>query len=156
MRDSRNAKGYVVYQCKCVKNFGPADIKGAVEKFLSGQWAEKASTLVLCTSESLVRRERADELEKQTRKLEAKGVGLIPWCADQLALKLKDNPKIVQDFFGKPWVEQFCGQEAASALRNRLDASQVTEFRQKLGGVYTRVFHINDPGIEAGPSTDIP
>lgn len=151
----RNAKGYVVYQCKRVENFGPADIKDAVKKFLSGEWAQKASTLVLCTSESLVPRTRANELEKQTRELKDKGVSLIPWDADQLSLMLKDYPKIVHDFFGKPWVERFCGQEAVSALRNRLDALQVTEFRQKLGRFYTHVFNINDPGIETGSSTDI-
>jgi len=151
----REGKGYIVYQCKRVADFGPSEISDAVSKFLAGRWADRASTLVLCTSESLVARNRAEELEKQSTKLHPKGVRLLSWDAGELSLKLKNDPYIVYDFFGRPWVEQFCGEEAAVTTRSRLDASQITEYRRTLGEFYTHVFNINDPGIDTGLSADI-
>src|SRR4051794_37844018 len=58
---ARLASGkYRVYQCKNEKDFGPAKIRAAVEKFLGGEWANDATELVLCTRESLRSTQRSD------------------------------------------------------------------------------------------------
>jgi len=142
-----SADKYSVYQCKRVKGFGPAKIKGAVLKFLEGEWASKSDTFVLCTSESLEPREQADEFKTQSALLKEKGITLIPWDSPQLSLKLKDFPELVDDFFGRVWVGAFCGEEQAAKLGKRLDAGEVAEFREKYGVFYKHVFNIHDPGL---------
>lgn len=138
---------YRVYQCKHVDDFGPTKIKDVVSKFLVGEWASKADTFVLCTKESLVRKERADELETQNALLKEKGITLIPWDSHQLSMKLKDSPELIDDFFGRAWVTKFCGEEQAAKLGKRLDAGKVAEFREKYGAFYKHVFNIHDPGL---------
>ncbi len=146
---------YVVYQCKRVANFTASDITHAVQAFLAGAWAGKASQFVLCTQVSLEPRSLADEFEKQATALRARNISLLAWDSRQLSGKLKDDPKVVNDFFGKAWLSSFCGAEAADLLRNRLDATQVAEFRRNLGQFYTHVFNVNDPASEATSSTEI-
>ncbi len=151
----KRTRGYVVYQCKRVAQFGPADLANAVEKFLSGEWATKASTFVLCIQASLERRELADELEKQAKLLGGQNISLVSWDSRQLSQELKNCPVLVNDFFGKAWVAAFCGTEIANSLQNRLDASQVTEFRTRLGKFYTQVFNVLDPGFEGNAAADM-
>lgn len=144
---------YTVYQCKRVRGFGPAEIKEAVSKFLEGEdWPEKTRTFVLCTSESLVSRDRVDELEKQRAVLGRRGIGLVSWDKNALEAKLKELPKLVDDFFGRAWVDAFCGQGQAEALGERLDAWKVAEFRSRFGDFYRHVFNTHDPGLPLAPS----
>jgi hypothetical protein len=110
---------YRVYQCKRENDFGPTKIKRAVAKFLDGAWVEKTATLVLCTKESLVEKKRADELEAQRKVLAEKGIRLGVWDSGQLSSMLKGHPGLVDDFFGRAWVEAFCGADAISPARPR-------------------------------------
>ncbi|MED2918694.1 NACHT domain-containing protein [Bacillus thuringiensis] len=138
---------YFVYQCKRVKNFGPAAIKAAVKKFLEGKWANKTDTFILCTSESMVPTECADEIEAQREVLNKEGIKFISWDKVTLSSKLKDLPKIVDDFFGRSWVDRFCGSEKAQGLGSRLDNKLVSEFREKMKVFYKQVFQTHDPGL---------
>ena len=138
---------FSVYQCKRVKNFGPASIKAAVDTFLKGEWVEKTGTFALCTSESMVLTERAEEIERQSRILKEKGINYISWDKESLSLKLKDFPEIVDDFFGRAWVEAFCGSEKAEELGSRLDNEQIAQFREQMREFYKRVFQTHDPGL---------
>lgn len=112
----RTASTYRVYQCKNEKYFGPKKIEDAVTEFLDGDWVTKADTLVLCTRESLASVARANELERQAKKLKSRGITLLAWDSDELSLKLKARPQIVHDFFSRGWVEIFCGIEVAASL----------------------------------------
>lgn len=144
---------YTVYQCKCERGFGPAKMEKAVSTFLDGEyWPEKTKTFVLCTSESLVSKDRAKELEKQRTILESRGIGLLSWDKNELETKLKEMPELVDDFFGRAWVEAFCGQKQAQALGERLDAWKVAEFRSRFGDFYRHVFNTHDPGLPLAPS----
>src|ERR1700730_12140758 len=138
---------YRVYQCKRENDFGAAKIRKAVDRFLGGAWAKEARTLVLCTKESLIATKRANELEVQRERLAKEGVTLLSWDSLQLSLLLKGHPELVDDFFGRPWVAAFLGDEAAAHLGRRLDAADVIEFRKSLGVFYTRVFAQHDPGL---------
>jgi len=142
-----SADKYSVYQCKRVEKFGPAKIKGAVSKFLEGEWAGKTDTFVLCTKEDFKSKIRANAFETQSALLKEKGITLIPWDSHQLSMKLKDFPELIDDFFGRAWVAKFCGEEQAAKLGKRLDAGEVAEFREKYGAFYRHVFNSHDPGL---------
>jgi energy-coupling factor transporter ATP-binding protein EcfA2 len=138
---------YRVYQCKKEKAFGAAKIKGAVEKFLNGNWVDRTDTFVLCTQESLEPTALAEELEQQAAALRMKEITLLPWDSRQLSGVLKQLPEIVDDFFGREWVREFCGDESAERLGDRLDVSQIVEFRKEMGRFYAHVFNVQDSGL---------
>jgi hypothetical protein len=148
-------QGYAVYQCKRVAKLGPADIRQAVKRFLEGAWAARSSSLILCTEKSFEDRSIAEEFETQAALLADKKISLLAWDARHLSESLRVKPEIVNDFFGKAWLEAFLGASASAALRNRLDVSQVAEFREKLGQFYMHVFNTNDPGSEGSASGDM-
>jgi hypothetical protein len=143
----KQSEKYRVYQCKREKRFGPSKINKAVNRFLEDSWADKSETLVLCTTESMVPTDRAKALEAEQAKLRSKGINLIPWDSNQLSIKLKALPEIVDDFFGRAWVEAFCGTEAVERLGQRLDAQGIAEFRRRFAVFYQRVFNKHDPGL---------
>ncbi|HEY0101041.1 MAG TPA: NACHT domain-containing protein, partial [Pyrinomonadaceae bacterium] len=150
---SKTSGQYTVYQCKREKGFSASKIEGAVTTFLAGTWSGRASTFVLCTMESLVSTGRAEEVERQRTILAAKGVDFVIWDGQQLSLRLKALPVIVDDFFGRTWVEAFCGGNAADQLGGRLDAVRMAEFRLRLGNFYQRLFNNHDPGLPLLAST---
>jgi hypothetical protein len=104
---------YRVYQCKRERAFGAAKIRAAVEKFLQGDWVGRSDTLVLCTQESLEPTALALELERQAAALREQGITLIAWDSRRLSGALKEMPDLVDDFFGRAWVREFCGDEQA-------------------------------------------
>ena len=150
---SSDIEKYRVYQCKNEKNFGSAKIKKAIEDFITGEWLNKSGTFVLCTRESLRSTERTEEFAKQATILKEHGVSLFPWDAEEISSKLKSYPEIVDDFFGRPWVKIFCGEEIANSLGERLDAKAIKELRTQLQSLYERIFNLHDRGI---PLSDVP
>jgi hypothetical protein len=135
------------YQCKREKNFGPSKIKAAVEEFLKGQWASRTDRLILCTQESLEPKAKAKEFENQAEALRQRGITLLSWDERQLSIRLKGLPELVDDFFGRVWVREFCGEEEAERLGERLDAAQVAEYRRRMGRFYAHVFDVQDAGL---------
>ncbi|MEI6152621.1 MAG: NACHT domain-containing protein [Deltaproteobacteria bacterium] len=147
---------YSVYQCKREKEFGPAKIKSAINKFVEGEWVNKTSIFVLCTMESLASRDRAEEFEAQANILKDKGIALLAWDNQQLSIRLKEIPNLVDDFFGREWVRSFCSLSHAEKLGQRLDKNRVMEFRDKLLDFYKRMFATHDPGVPVVSSSGIP
>lgn len=149
---------YVVYQCKRVQDFGPAKIKAAVDKFLEADGftgLEQISTFVLCTMESLRGQQRDDMFRAQEKVLRAQNIQLERWDEDELNHRLKELPEVVDDFFGRPWVEAFCGVDAAQALGNRLDAPNFLLLRQQLCSFYATVFEQHDSGVALTDATRV-
>jgi tetratricopeptide (TPR) repeat protein len=112
---SRTAAGtYAVYQCKRYATLRPADIRAAVTRFLAGDWADKASHFVFCTTASVVPTDLAREVERQADRLRAEDppVAFVVWDAEALADALKAHPELVRDFFGRAWFERFVPAEA--------------------------------------------
>lgn len=120
----RNTSLYSVYQCKNEQEFGPAKIKEAVDVFLKGKWAKNSSAFVLCSREPLSSKLRADAVEVQAKRLKKRDIAFLIWDEAKLCALLKDQPEIVDDFFGRAWVVTFCGVEAAESLGNRLTGGQ--------------------------------
>ena len=142
---------YAVHQCKRIQDIGPADIRKAVDNFLKGTWADRAKRFVLCTSQSVTPKGLAEERENQTQLLKAKGVEFTVWDREEISGQLRDQPRLVFDFFGKAWVEAFLGQHALEGLGGRLETSQVSQFRSKLRMFYSAFFTEHDPGIPIPP-----
>lgn len=153
-----DSEKYVVYQCKRVQDFGPAKIKAAVDKFLEADGftgLEQISTFVLCTMESLRGQQRDDMFREQDKVLRAQNIQLERWDEDELNDRLKGLPEVVDDFFGRPWVEAFCGVAAAQALGNRLDAPNFLLLRQRLYSFYATVFEQHDSGVALNDATRV-
>ena len=144
---TKNAAKYEVFQCKNESNFGPAKISEAVSGFVAGEWRDKSSVFVLCTRESMLSTKRAREIETQAEILSRYGVSFEPWDREELSDRLKANPDIVDDFFGRPWVKAFCGDEATQSLGHRLDSSQRCRLRRELSSLYNRIFNLHDRGV---------
>ena len=147
------AKTYSVWQSKKHKKATATTVRTAVKAFLDGKWASKASNFYICFQTDIQDTKVQDELEKQAGVLSQKGVTLTPVGSVELSRRLKPRPKIVDDFFGRNWTIEFCGEDAAKKLSNRLDAADVARLRQELRTQYSSNFSSIDPGIVFGPSS---
>ena len=76
-------------------------------------------------------------------------IKLIVWDRDELSERMKDKPKIVDDFFGRDYVKAFNGVHQASQLNGRLDVDSIAEFRSRCREFYSHVFSKHDPGMPA-------
>ena len=140
----------VCYQCKKVAEFGPSEIATAIDKFLSGKWADRVSRFVLCAAVSLQRTQKQDELDRQRQRLAEQGITLYVWDgapSGALSERLKNSPDLVDDFFGRPWVERFNGKEAATSLGDRLNGYELQNLQARLFQLYSTIFAQHDPGL---------
>lgn len=130
----KSEASYITYQCKREKDFGPAKIKAAVSTFMEGSWFEKSQKFVICTQESLGSKKRADEIEKQRARLQSLGnyIELEVWDSNRLSRKLKDHPKIVEDFFDTAWAEAFCGKTSTLAVTDEQSGDAIQEYKSWL------------------------
>lgn len=145
-----NSEEVTCYQCKNVVEFGARDVRNAVVTFLEGKWAEEASTFVLCVASSLDSTQLQDEIFKLRQKLELQDITLVIWdgsAAGGLSELLKTLPELVDDFFGRGWVNSFNGEEAGASLRDRPDGNEMRKLRGRLYSLYDTVFHQHDPGL---------
>lgn len=149
---SKNAEPMIriCYQCKKVEEFGPSDIRAAVDAFLNGRWADQAKEFVLCVARPLEGTEQVSEIDVQRERLLQAGVSLVIWDGSEggrLCEKLKSLSCLVDDFFGRSWVELFNGKEAAASLDQRLDAVDLGRLRLRLTALYAVLFNQHDPGL---------
>lgn len=152
----KEGTGYRVYQCKNVEDLTAAKIRASVGEFLKGKWSDRAHSLVICTTDDLGAAQKADELVVQTQRMHEAGKTLFVWDESALSAMLKLLPSVVDDFFGREWVSEFCGATAAEQLGNRLDATRTSEFRRECGSLYRQVFNQHDPGLPVGAHQLIP
>jgi hypothetical protein len=143
----RRDRTYAVYQCKRLRELSAADVRNAVTKFLKGKWSNDAATFAFCTSHSCADTKIADQIEIQAKRLQKRGVAFELWHSDSLSSRLKELPLLVDDFFGRSFVELFCGADIANLYSTRLDASEIAEYRRKLRTFYHHVFILHDPAL---------
>ncbi|MEX2195206.1 MAG: hypothetical protein WD844_07950 [Thermoleophilaceae bacterium] len=99
-------------QCRRVRLLGPAEIRGLVDDFVAGPWAEASDSLVLFTTASARERRVADAIEVQRDRLAEAGVEFIVRDRERLHLDLKYEPDLVDDFFGEDYRRAFCPGES--------------------------------------------
>lgn len=147
----RRATGdYATWQCKRYQEVTTTDIEKAVTKFLEGDWAGRTKLFRLAVAPSLNATELAEEIERQRTRCEAVNITFEPLDRDRLSLMLKDHPDLVDDFFGRSWVEAFNGPEAATSLSGRkLSREQKLSARRFILTLYATHFQTVDGGIPA-------
>ncbi|MCK1354229.1 NACHT domain-containing protein [Bradyrhizobium sp. CW7] len=147
---------FEVWQSKRHKKFGPTQVKSAVDYFLKHEWAEKAIRFVLALACPINEDPNAiDALEEARTALRAKGIAFEPVAQTELTEQLRDGPEIIDDFFGRAWVEVICGPDVAAQLSGRLSRFDIDALRTRLRDFYTAWIAIVDPGLPiAGQDQD--
>jgi hypothetical protein len=136
----------VTLQSRRIDAVTVAGFEQAVDDFKQGRWVSRTRQFIYATSASAVRTQLADTIEERTVALAEAGIDLVVWDREAMADLLRWRPRIVDDFFGRAWVEAFCGSSAASELGVRLAANEVVELRAALRGLYTAAFAVADSG----------
>ena len=138
---------YVCLQARRTATVVRARLRDSVDAFLAGKWADVSRKFIYATSASAASVDLADEVEELATRLAASSIEFEVWDREGISRQLKDEPEVVDDFFGRQWVKMFCGDEAAEALGERLDATQIAELRRELGKVYSASFGVADSGL---------
>ncbi|WP_089725096.1 NACHT domain-containing protein [Candidatus Thiosymbion oneisti] len=142
----RSTGRYEVWQSKRYKEFTAKKIEQAVDTFCEGTWRKQSDTFVLCVAASLQDTKIQGEIERQARRLRKSNIEFQPLDAQGFSGRLRKHPEIIDDFFGRPWVAAFCGEDVARQLRERLPVEEAAELRKSLGALYRNYFEIWDSG----------
>ena len=137
---------YHCLQAKRHKSYSAANLRAAVDLFLEGDWAGQASRFTLATQASLQSTTLQEEIEAQHRRLKAHGISFTALGGEQLTDMLRAHPVLIDDFFGRSWVEALLGPNIAASLGERLDGAAFASVWSQLGRVYDAQFHAIDPG----------
>ena len=133
-------RSFVALQSRRVKVLTAASITSAVTDFLAGDWADRCSRFYYATSSSL----RETKLDAAVRAahdtLAEKGIEFESWGAEEVSSRLRDQPRLVDDFFGRAWVTAFCGEDRAAELACRITPEQARTARAALGDLYRAAF----------------
>ena len=136
---------YECWQAKRTKSFGVTKLKNAAALFEKGSWASKSEQFVIAVQASVEATATQNEIERQVARFKRKGIAFRVYGPEQLTEMLRPHPTIIDDFFGRPWVEALLGSDASEGLV-RLDGVEFAKVRQQLGKFYTAHFHVLDPG----------
>lgn len=100
---------YILYQCKRVQEFTAANLITAIQKFVDGDWFGQTKQFVLFSSNELNEKNFVNEFEVQRVKLISSGITLIKMGSGEIDVALREEPAIVDEFFGEEWVKKFVG-----------------------------------------------
>lgn len=131
---------YVVLQSRRVKKLGAADIDAAIADFLEGNWPEETSKYILATSYDLTDTKLDAAVRRAAITLGAREIEFESWGAVEISNMLKTLPELVDDFFGRAWVEPFCGPEGLQRVQRRLEWIDAQSLREKLLAHYLAIF----------------
>ncbi|WP_423600021.1 NACHT domain-containing protein [Roseateles sp. MS654] len=137
---------YHCLQAKRHKAFSSAQLVEAVDSFLAGSWPSRTERFTITVQASLRSTAVQNEIERQATRLSARGILFIALDGEDLTDRLRPHPLLIDDFFGRPWVSALLGEDAAAALKSRLDGGAFSRARNQLSNVYRTQFHYIDPG----------
>ena len=121
-----------VGQCKCYKEFPPAEIEGASNEFLEHllYWQSRnVRRFILLVACELKTKQRQNKVLDQKKEFSARGLEYEAWDGRTLSTKLGRYRHIVSHFLGEAWVDILCGppalpqSESAGKLDNRENAN---------------------------------
>jgi hypothetical protein len=136
-----------VWQSKRYKKITKATIKEAVAFFLKHKWAKQARRFVLAVACRFESPAVIDAIEAARTALRARNIELEALDASTLTERMKSETALVDDFFGRAWVEPICGPEALELLKNRLSRFDVASVRARLRIFYNSWISAVDPGL---------
>ncbi|MBS3942007.1 MAG: NACHT domain-containing protein [Actinobacteria bacterium] len=134
-------RDYITLQSRRTKAVTAAKIKSAVDDLLRGEWGKRTAAFHFATSFDLQATQLDTAIREQTDRLAKLGIKFVPWGVQEVSTLLKDHPRLVDDFFGRAWVERFCGHEAAQTLTNNLSLQNSRDLRAGLRDLYRAVFY---------------
>jgi WD40 repeat protein len=120
-----SGRWYAAVQCRNVARTTSIDIAAAVKDFLGGAWARRTDTFVYATRVPNTRTERAEAIEAAASRLRRATVNFVVWDGAALSDMLRGLPELVDQFFARDTVRQFCGLEAVERSRDELDAGRL-------------------------------
>ncbi len=147
--ESPPRRRYVSLQARRTKVVTKTGLVSSVDDFLEGRWAHASRKFVFATSTSTVSTDLADEIEGLASRLAQESIDFVVWDQEAISMQLKNHPEIIDDFFGRHWVVEFCGVSAAGTLGARLDALKVADLRRELARIYAASFGVADSGLIA-------
>ena len=112
---------YVSLQARRIKTVSRTGLSDSVERFLEGKWADVSRKFIYATSSSTRSTELVDEIETLTALLTQQCIEFAVWDQEAISSRLKNHPELVDDFFDRQWVKEFCGETAAKTLGTRLE-----------------------------------
>jgi hypothetical protein len=132
---------HVTLQSKRVKEVNPSDITKAVTRFLEGRWAATSSQFYYATTYDLRDRHLEEPIAEATRCLGEHGIEFVPWGAEEVNELLRDQARLVERFFGRHWVEPFCGGDQLTELPTaELGPAEARQLRADLRSLYQAAF----------------
>jgi len=138
---------YHCWQAKNYEKYSANKVKEAIDVFMAGDWAKRSTRFLLCVSAGLDDTKIQEEIETQFKRLQAEGIELLAYGGLELSDKLREHPRIIDDFFGRDWLEAFLGKEVADSLNRKVQAWRVCELLNRLEAVYEARFSLLDPGL---------
>lgn len=138
---------FVTLQARRVEDVAAGDLRSSVDDFLAGKWAAVSRKFIYATSRTGISTKLTDEMETLAQELAERGIEFELWDQEELSTRLQSVPRLVDDFFGRAWVERFCGEHAAQMLGARLDGPEVATLRESLADLYRTVFGVADSGL---------
>lgn len=137
---------YHCLQAKRHQRFGATKLRKAVDLFLAGNWAARTARFTIAVQATLRSIEVQEEIERQAARLSALGITFSALDGEELTDCLRCHPLLIDDFFGRPWVEALLGQDAVTTLGARLDGVAFARVRAQLARIYEAQFQFVDPG----------
>lgn len=146
-------RDYITLQSRRIQTLTATRIERAVDDLLTGEWADRTARFYFATSFDLQDTKLDTAIRAQTDRLAELKITFVPWGLQEVSDLLKDQPRIVDDFFGRPWVERFCGPNAAQALAHNLAHEDIRELRAGLRSLYQSVFSAQG-GVHPAENTE--
>ena len=143
--------GHNCWQARNRKYVDASDIERAVEDFLKGKWAATAERFVLCFRASLADTGVQDAIEAGAARLDDKGIVFEGVDGIQLSERVRSQPEIVDDFFGRQWLVAFAGRDVAESLKRPLEVQRVVALRTRLAEIYHARINQLDPDLNVVP-----
>ena len=137
---------YHCLQAKRHRTFDAAKVRDAVDLFLAGSWVARSASFTITVQASLRSPAVQEEIERQAARLGEIGIDFAMLDGEDLTDRLRYQPLIVDDFFGRPWVAAFQGEVVANNRGARLDGASFARVRAQLARVYAAQFQSVDPG----------
>jgi len=119
---------YDTYQCKREKSFNVSDLDKAIEVFRKGDFFQTTKSFTICTSCELNATKLQDAFNRFKIELWSEGIELKKWDKIQLSHILKNHRKLVLEFFGVHWLNEFLGIDKLSPFYTMTD----TQINEKL------------------------
>jgi hypothetical protein len=135
-----SGRPYAVLQSRRVLRLTASDIEHAIADFLAGGWPAQTGTYIFATSFDLTDTRLDGALRRAAELLGEKGIEFVPWGSVQVSEILRFHSDLVDDFFGRSWVEPFCGPEGLERVRERLVFADVQALRRRLAAHYVALF----------------